>query len=292
MVNEFGIAADFRPRAFLYLAGDELGPADLREEQRLRQHLRIEGLYLDEGELAARGSIRKAGLLHPGSAAADPVKLARGLLHEAVKCAAVIGSPAVAGVYQTTTDRVTIETREGDVIPARTLVLANGYEMPDLVAAARHSLVSSWVIATAPAQATCVPWSDGALVREASGPYLYIRSTADRRIVIGGEDEEFSDPVKRQQMTSQKIEALLAKAAKRCPGISGVTPEFTWTGVLGEADESRPMIGQVLGRPNCLAAVGYGGNGITFSAMAADLLEAELEGRPNEDAALDAPDRD
>lgn len=292
VVNEFGIASDFRPRPSLYLAGDVLAPSDLREEHRLRQHLGIEGLYLDEGELATRGLIGEAGLLYPGSAEADPVKLARGLLSAAVKRGAVVLSPAVASVYETTTDGVTIQTREGDVIWARTLVLANGYEMPDFVPAARHSFVSSWAIATAQAEATCMPWANGALLWEAADPYLYIRSTADRRVVIGGEDEEFSDPDKREQMMPQKMEALLAKAAKRCPGMEDITPEFAWSGVFGETDDSLPMIGQVPGRPNCLAAFGYGGNGITFSAMAADLLESEMEGRPDEDAALYALDRD
>ena len=292
LINEFGIAADFRPRSSLYLAGDALDAADLRDEHRIRQHLGIEGLYLDEGELAARGMIGEAGLLYPGSAEANPVKLALGLLQLAVKRGAMIVSPAVASVYETTTNGVAIETREGGIIRAKALVLANGYEIPDFVPAARHSLVSSWAIANAPAEATCMPRPYSALVWEASDPYLYIRSTADRRMIIGGEDEKFSDPDTREQMTPRKIEALLVKAAQRCPAMADMTPEFAWSGVFGETEDSLPMIGQVPGRPNCLAAFGYGGNGITFSAMAADLLEAELQGRADEDAALYALDRD
>ena len=86
--------------------------------------------------------------------------------------------------------------------------------------------------------------------------------------------------------------ALLAKAGARCPGLGDVEPEFAWSGVFGETEDSLPMIGRVPGRPNCLAAFGYGGNGITFSALAAQLLETELEGRPDPDAALYALDRD
>ena len=89
----------------------------------------------------------------------------------------------------------------------------------------------------------------------------------------------------------QKIKALLAKATKRCPGLADATPEFAWSGVFGETEDSLPMIGRVPNKPNCLVAYGYGGNGITFSAMAAELLEAELQGRPDDDAALYAQDR-
>ena len=291
LVDQFGIAADFCPRSSLYLAGDKLDAADLREEKRIRDRLEIEGLYLDEGELAARGLIGDAALLYPGSAEADPVKLARGLMALAVARGAIVISPAIATAYETTAEGVTVETLEGDIVRARTLVLASGYEMPDFISAARHTLCSSWAIATAPTDVACMPWPNGALLWEASDPYLYIRTTKDRRVIIGGEDEEFSDAERREKLMPQKIKALLAKAAKRCPGLADATPEFAWSGVFGETEDSLPMIGRVPNKPNCLVAYGYGGNGITFSAMAAELLEAELQGRPDDDAALYAQDR-
>lgn len=291
LVNELGILADVRARPSLYLAGDSLDAADLREERRIRQRLGIDGVYLDEGDLAARGLIGEAGLLYPGSAEADPVKLARGLMTLAVARGAVVVSPATATAYETTTGGVTIATREEDVIRARTLVLASGYEMPDFVPAARHSLCTSWALATAPANSACMSGPDGALMWEASDPYLYIRTTADGRTIIGGEDEDFSDARKREELTPQKAQTLLAKAARRCPGLAGVTPEFVWSGVFGETEDSLPMIGRVPGSPNTFAAYGYGGNGITFSALAADLLAADLRGGPDEDAALYALDR-
>jgi glycine/D-amino acid oxidase-like deaminating enzyme len=52
-----------------------------------------------------------------------------------------------------------------------------------------------------------------------------------------------------------------------------------------------PLIGRVPGRENCLAAFGYGGNGITFSALAAEMLAAELAGGRHADADLFALDR-
>ena len=41
-VNQLGIACDFRDRASLYVAGDKLDAADLREERRLRAHAGID----------------------------------------------------------------------------------------------------------------------------------------------------------------------------------------------------------------------------------------------------------
>jgi len=289
VVNELGIACDFRERSSLYLAGNKLDAADLREERRVRTHAGIEGAYLSGAELAALGFLGDGALLYGGAAEADPVKLALGLLEVAQRRGAIILGPATAEAYETTLSGVTVETREGDIVRAQTLVLANGYEMPDFVPDDRHQLVSSWALATAPV--TGEVWPDATLVWEASEPYLYMRSTAEGRVIVGGEDEEFADPDAREALTAAKIAALCAKAAERCPALAGAEAAFAWSGVFGQTDDSLPLIGPVPGRPHCLAAFGYGGNGITFSAMAAEMLDAQLSGEPWADAHLFALDR-
>ena len=290
LAHRLGIGCDFAFRSSLYLAGDKLDAADLREEARLRGHLGIKGAILDGGALAARGVIGDAALLYTGAAEADPVKLARGLMAVALARGAKLITPAVAMVYETLPDGVLVSTREGDVVRARWLVLANGYEMPDFVPAGRHEIVQTWAIATeAMAQR---PWAGDALVWEASDPYLYMRTTADGRVIVGGADEEGVDPAMAERSTPAKSRELLMAGAGRCPAIAGLEAELAWTGAFGVTDDSLPFIGRVPGRPWCLAAYGYGGNGITFSALAAELLAAELAGKPHPDARLFALDRD
>jgi glycine/D-amino acid oxidase-like deaminating enzyme len=46
------------------------------------------------------------------------------------------------------------------------------------------------------------------------------------------------------------------------------------------------MIGAIEGHPNVYAAMGYGGNGITFSKIAAEILAKALNGKEDRDAAL------
>lgn len=289
MVKQFGIACDFAWRPSLYLSGDKLDADQLREEKRIRRHLGIEGQYLDAAALAVRGVNGQGALLYPGSAEADPVKLALGMMAVAVVRGAHVISPATARGYETTLEGVIVETECG-VVRAGTLVLASGYEMPDFVPVERHRMASSWAIATAPLPRP--PWQDSALTWEAADPYLYMRMTADDRLIIGGEDETLSGADERERLTAQKVEQLLKKAAARRPALAGVHAEFAWSGVFGETEDSLPLIGRVPGRPNCFAAFGYGGNGITFSALAADLLAAELTGAPSADTPLFALDRD
>ena len=63
-------------------------------------------------------------------------------------------------------------------------------------------------------------------------------------------------------------------------------PEFAWTASFGESTTGLPSIGRVPGMRHCWAALGYGGNGITYSRIAADVIRAELTGDGDPDADL------
>ena len=47
-----------------------------------------------------------------------------------------------------------------------------------------------------------------------------------------------------------------------------------------------PTIGEIPGHRNCWAALGYGGNGITYSRIAAEIIRSALTGEPDADADL------
>jgi glycine/D-amino acid oxidase-like deaminating enzyme len=53
---------------------------------------------------------------------------------------------------------------------------------------------------------------------------------------------------------------------------------------FGESSTGLPAIGRLLGAERCFAVMGHGGNGITFSAVAARLIQRELLGLPGHDA--------
>ncbi|WP_293860483.1 FAD-binding oxidoreductase [uncultured Alsobacter sp.] len=271
LAADLGNAADFSWRPTLFLAGNELGPADLREELRLRLKAGIEGEYLGPGDLAARfGFDREGALLHAGSAVAHPMNLANMLLSAALSRGATLLSPALVVDYDTTSQGVSVRTEAGLQVDGEILVLANGYELPPFVEARVHRITSTWAFATRP-QAPGVLWPDEALVWEASEPYAYMRSTTDGRIVFGGEDEDIQDADRRDALLPEKIATLRGKLAALVPA-ADTTPDATWTGFFSETEDGLPLIGAVPGRPRTFAAFGYGGNGITFSAIAADMI--------------------
>ncbi|TGS86806.1 FAD-binding oxidoreductase, partial [Mesorhizobium sp. M2D.F.Ca.ET.178.01.1.1] len=108
---------------------------------------------------------------------------------------------------------------------------------------------------------------DATLIWEASDPYLYVRATADGRVICGGEDEDFVDETLRDELTAHKSAHIAEKLGRLFPHLD-TRPEFAWTGSFGTTTSGLPYIGAVPRHPRIHAVMGYGGNGITFSQIA------------------------
>ena len=67
--------------------------------------------------------------------------------------------------------------------------------------------------------------------------------------------------------------------------------DFAWAGTFGETVDGLPYIGAHPEWPCCQFALGYGGNGITFSALAAGIVRDAILGRANPHADLFRFDR-
>jgi glycine/D-amino acid oxidase-like deaminating enzyme len=278
LVATHRIPCAFRPRSSLYLAAREHGAQTLLAEHELRQRAGLPGVFLDYRTLRSEYDFdREAALLSPGVADTDPLCLARGLITQAIASgAAFFDADAVR--YDDGGKTVAVATGNGLTIEADWVVLATGYAMPDFVRSELHSVSSSWAIATPP-QPPQGLWRDGVLIWEAATDYLYARTTADHRIIIGGEDDtELSDPDERNAQTPKKTEALLAKLRILQPTADAVADK-AWSGAFGQTRDGLPLIGAVPGRPRMLAAYGYGGNGITFSYLASRLIGGTIAGR-------------
>jgi glycine/D-amino acid oxidase-like deaminating enzyme len=122
------------------------------------------------------------------------------------------------------------------------------------------------------------------MIWNTDNPYLYMRLTRDNRILIGGRDERFSTKTFRH-MYHKKAELLHKDFCKLFPDIK-CKPEFSWSGTFGKTKDSLPFIGTYKKTPNTYYALGFGGNGITFSVIAAQIISDLITGKKNENAEL------
>ncbi|MET0748156.1 MAG: FAD-dependent oxidoreductase [Rhizobium sp.] len=272
LIGRLDIACDFRPRPSLYLTSSPGGARELQQEMALRKKAGLPGEYLSHPYLMTEFEIERDGaILSPGAAEADPLLLAWGLLAVAVKRGAQLVTASATSI-QTEGHSATIETDGNFVVEAKHVVLATGYAMPGIPMPKLHQATSSWAMATVPQEPGSF-WRERALIWEDSHPYLYMRTTPDNRIIIGGEDDATVIPALRDAKMPEKVESLREKLKLLWPQ-ADTTLAYRWCGTFGETVDGLPLIGPVPDMPNVLAAYGYGGNGITFSFMAALMLGA------------------
>ena len=282
LVERENIRCGLVRRKSLYLAGNEMGFRGLADECKARHRAGLSGEYLDAADLRERFDINRTGAISsPGSAIANPVQLADGLLRRAIGKGVTLYSPVEIKDVVATHHGVILDTGK-HFIETKHAIFCTGYELLKCVPTKGTKITSSWAIATRP-RAHYPKWLDEFVVWEASKPYLYMRTTPDRRLVVGGEDEDIDLPSYRARSITHKTARLAVKTKKLIPNIE-LSVGHEWTGAFGESEDGLPIIDAVPGRPHCYAVIGFGGNGTIYSMIAAQIVPSLLKGRSDKDA--------
>lgn len=284
LVADLDLRCAFRERHVAYLPGNLLDVAGLRREAKARAEIGLRSTFLSGPDLAARTGIKaKAAIWSAGAAEFDPAAFSAGLARALVAGGASIYAPVEITAVDPGSRSVGLVTREGHHIRASHCVFATGYELMKLIKPRGYRVHSTWAFATEPQPKRV--WPTGCLIWQAADPYLYLRTTPDGRVVAGGEDEDFDTEERRDALIDRKVAAIGRKVTKILPGID-IAPAYRWTGSFGGSRTGLPAIGAIPGAPGCYAVLGFGGNGITFSMIAAQILQRAILGIPDPDAGL------
>ena len=263
----------------------------LRREAETRQRLGFDVELWDAARLRRETSLPYPGaLLSRPAAEIDAHRLACALL----RAASALGTrvhdrTAVTSVRRGGRGGFHLRTDRGHEVRARRLVWATGYETRPRLPAGLVKLTSTYALVTEPL-ARPGGWPEGRVVWETARPYHYLRRTEDGRVIIGGLDEPFRDPRRRDRLLPAKTAALARRLRHLLPGNAWETG-YAWCGTFAETPDGLPHIGTRPDRPDVYYALGYGGNGITQAAVAARLLRELLVEGASPDAALFRLDR-
>lgn len=285
LARKLGLDCRMRPKPALYLAGNGMGARGLLNEAKAREDIGIKAGYLNRAELLDRFGIdRPAAILSDASASANPAQLTAGLLQAALSRKARLLSPVEITDMAELPSGVALATKAGEVLVAEQAVFCTGYEYLPQMQTKSHSVTSTWALASRPM--TGLPeWMRDTIVWEAADPYLYFRTDETGRIIAGGEDEDASD----SNADPGKLAAKAKVIARKLRDLTGVRigkPAYTWSAPFGVTKDGLPIIDRVPGFERCFAVMGFGGNGITFSAIGAQIVAAAIMGRPDLDAAI------
>lgn len=282
------IVCGLHDKAALYLAGDEYGHRALEAEAEARATLGLESRYVGPSDLREQFGIDRTGaILSQGSASGDPARLAAGLLRRAAADGARIYSPVEVLEAVSDPDGVTLLTDAHQPVRAGAVIFCCGYEFPKVVPTPGAQVISTWALASK-SRTPCPRWLKDTLVWEASDPYLYLRMSRDGRLIVGGEDEASPTAHADKTKLKRKCETISAKLKRLLPTVE-FEIDYSWAGAFGESSTGLPSIGPVPDMDHCWAVMGFGGNGITYSVIASQIVSSALRGRPDPDADLYRP---
>ncbi len=176
---------------------------------------------------------------------------------------------------------VSLRMENGFSVSADKLVNASGFEIVNFISKNIVELFCTYAVVSENAREMKEMWKNEIMMWNTDDPYLYMRLADDNRILIGGRDERFNASMSKD-LYVKKSDLLRKDFEKLFPNIS-FRSEFAWSGTFGRTKDSLPYIGSYKKTPNTYYALGFGGNGITFSVIAAEIIRDLLLGNKNPD---------
>lgn len=271
----------FDRRDSLYLASYKKDLEWFKKEHAMRKSLGFDVAYWDDATVKDKMGFVAPGAIYSGMAAQTDAYMLTHLLHQynIGKGMKVYDRTAVTDISHQR-NGITAQTSEGYRIKAKYLIMATGYEASRYIREPLLELRSTYATVSESIGINDSCWHNNCLIWETKDPYLYMRPTKDNRILLGGRDEDYYNPSRRDKLISRKGRSLKNDFNKKFPHIRFI-PEFQWTGTFIATADGLPFIGNYPAMPRTYFALGFGGNGITFSQIAAEMITEIILGKKN-----------
>jgi len=269
----------FKKKKSLYFAALKKDVPLLKKEFEARKTAKFPVKWLSEEEIKKQFKIENTfgGILSEQGGSIDAFCLAHDILHYNYKKGLQIFDKTDIIKFDYKKNGVMATTDYGNTIKAKKVIFCNGFESTEIIKDKFVNLLSTYAIVGEQYEKDHKELND-LLVWNTANPYIYMRTTDDNRILIGGEDEKFVNAKKRDSLLHEKENKLVKKLDKYLPG-NNFRTDFVWAGTFGETKDGLPYIGEHPNFPSAYFVLGFGGNGITFSvigmAMASDFLKGK-----------------
>jgi len=285
LCKSFKPAFDFHLKPSLQYASFKTHLADLKTEFDLRKKHGFKVEWLEKAEIIKTFGFDAPGAIYSKDGGeVDAYLLTHALLKSFREAGHKVYNNTPVNHIEHTRQGVTLHTGNNLTIKAKKLVIACGYESLNYVPKKIAEINSTYAMVSEP-----IPdeffWYKNSLIWETATPYMYFRVVSENRILIGGRDDPFHHPHIPPSVISKKTEMLRHAFLKKMPHIP-LVPDFKWAGAFASTKDGLPYIGTIPEHPNTYFALGFGGNGITFSVIAAGIIHDLILNKKNENAAI------
>ncbi|MBV7272065.1 FAD-binding oxidoreductase [Clostridium sp. PL3] len=283
--NSLSLDSEFCRRDTLYYQSYEEDYEKIIKEFNFLKKHGFDVELLDEETIEKLYSFKKHSAIYSkNDAELNPYKFTISLLEKCKSLGARIFENTEINGKKFEKDYAVFFTKGNHSIKAKHVIIAAGYECLEIKNEKNTVLSSSYAVVTNQIK-DFGTWYKRTLIWESARPYIYMRTTADNRIIIGGLDENITIPQKRDSKLLHNKEKLITEFNKLFPDIN-VYPEFYISAFYGGTHDGLPIIGKYEELPNCYVLYGYGDNGTVYSMVLSKIISDLIQNKPNEDINL------
>ena len=286
------IDCDPQPGGHLYVAHRDKKMAFLRNEaQVMRQHFGYDARLLTAQEVRRDycNDREAAGALHePEGICVHPLKLAYGYHRLARALGAKVHTASPVQGWKTQGGVHHLRTPGGTVRARAVGIATGGYTAPGLHPGLKHRympILSNSVVTRplTPAELADTNFLTHEAITDTRTLRHYYRLLPDNRVQIGSRSAITGADAGREAHYRLLLEGLYRKF----PPLRGIQIDYSWWGWVDVSHDMMPRIVQPDARESVFYALGYGGNGVSFSAHAGRRMAERIAGLS--DPALDLP---
>ena len=225
----------------LQVAHSEKAVADLEKEYNYRKAYGFRVEWLSTEEISVRYNMAS----HPGILSEEGID-------RRISCSARTDQSQScrrnAGVRPYCGERISIRTgsredhhRRGFSIRSKRIVFCTGFETLRMFRKKYADVISTFACVSEQSF-NLYPQLKDLLIWDTADPYIYIRTTDDGRLLVGGEDIPYKYNPVSEKMKGKKRDKLIKKIQKLFPTLTFLE-DYTWAGAFGVTKDGLPFIG-------------------------------------------------
>ncbi len=277
LIRDNEIDCGFENKQSIYLAHNARAEKWLLKEFHLRKKHHLDVAWGTALEVKEKYGLESHGaIISQCGAGLDAFRLAHELIRKNTERGMKVFDQTCIVKHDSTEGNHVLITSTGKTIRAGLVVYCNGFEAVEQLKEKVCDLVYTYA---AISEGGLKLNSDlkKSLLWTTHDPYLYMRLTEDDRVLVGGGDTRFRKSVNQHRMKEKRTAIILEELKEVLPALDFIE-DFNWGGVFGSTKDGLPYIGESPEYPGSFFVLGFGGNGITFSVQAMEMIRARLRG--------------
>lgn len=270
LVEKEKIDCEFKLKHSLQVSHSKRSEAQWYEEYLLRKKHNFDVHWLTPEDTQKHFRMKSnAGILSKQAASVDAYKLAHGLLLAANKKGMrIFDKTSIKKIKYG--KNPSIKSENGYCISCKRIIFCTGYETMQMFHQ-KYADINSTFACISEQNYNLYPLLKDLLIWDTADPYIYMRTTHDKRLLVGGGDIPFKYRAYPDKFLNKKTASIIKKLSELFPTLE-FKNDFSWSGAFGYTKDALPYIGTHPDFEHAIFVLGLGGNGITFSVQGMELV--------------------